>query len=175
MTETERPLRRTKNENYPLAFRQEAVRQVESGLLQREVRERLGISTATMALWLKRYGTHVYHGMKRKLFTPAQKQQIVRELLDGRLSESEALVKYELRTKNTLREWVAAYQAQQATAPPPAADPAPAGHESQDVAALRAQLRQAQWQVEALYTLIDQAEATYKIDIRKKGGAKPSK
>jgi hypothetical protein len=42
-------------------------------------------------------------------------------------------------------------------------------------AGLAAQLRQAQWQIEALHTLIDQAEAAYKIDIRKKGGAKPSK
>ena len=40
---------------------------------------------------------------------------------------------------------------------------------------LAAQLRQAQWQIEALHTLIDQAEATYCTDIRKKTGAKPSK
>ena len=54
----------------------------------------------------------------------------------------------------------------------PAPDP-PA--EAAGTADLAAQLRQAQWQIEALHTLIDQAEATYKIDIRKKGGAKPSK
>ena len=42
-------------------------------------------------------------------------------------------------------------------------------------APLAAQLQQAQWQIEALHTLIDQAEATYRIDIQKKGGAEPSK
>ena len=42
-------------------------------------------------------------------------------------------------------------------------------------APLVAHLRQAQWQIEALHTLIDQAEAAYRIDIRKKAGAKPSK
>lgn len=171
MTETERPPRRTKHENYPLAFRLEAVRQVESGLLQREVRERLGISTATMALWLKQHGTAVYQGMKRKLFTATQRHQIARELLDGRLSEDEALLKYELRNKSTLRGWVTAYQAAQ-PAPPTAPDPPAGTGEASDLAA---QLRQAQWQIEALHTLIDQAEAAYKIDIRKKGGAKPSK
>ena len=75
--------------------------------------------------------------------------------------------------KKTLREWVAAYQAEQAADPPLVAAPSTA--EAGAPVALAAQLRQAQWQIEALYTLIDQAEAAYKIDIRKKGRAKPSK
>jgi hypothetical protein len=49
--------------------------------------------------------------MRRKLFTSAQKHQIARELLGGRLSEEEALLKYDLRLKSTLRGWVAAFQA----------------------------------------------------------------
>jgi hypothetical protein len=44
-----------------------------------------------------------------------------------------------------------------------------------EAAELAAQLRQAHWQIEALHTLIDQAEAAYHIAIRKKAGAKPSK
>ena len=171
MTETERPPRRAKNENYAIAFRQEAVRLVESGLSQREVIQRLGINHASLQAWLKQYGTAVYSQMRRKLFTAAQKHQIVRALLDGRLSEDEALLKYGLRLKSTLREWVAAYQAAEA-APPSVPDPPAAAGEATGLAT---QLRQAQWQIEALHTLIDQAEATYKIDIRKKGGAKPSK
>ena len=171
MTETERPPRRAKNENYAIAFRQEAVRLVESGLSQREVIQRLGINHASLQAWLKQYGTAVYSQMRRKLFTPTQKHQIVRELLDGRLSEDEALLKYGLRLKSTLREWVAAYRAAEASPPSVPDPPAAAGL----AAGLAAQLRQAQWQIEALHTLIDQAEATYKIDIRKKGGAKPSK
>lgn len=170
MTETERPPRRAKNENYAIAFRQEAVKLVESGLSQRVVMQRLGISHATLLAWLRQYGTAVYSQMRRKLFTTTQKHQIARELLDGRLSEDEALLKYGLRLKKTLREWVAAYRASEAQVPAAAPDP-PADAS----AALAAQLRQAQWQIEALHTLIDQAEATYRIDIRKKGGAKPSK
>ena len=171
MTETERPPRRAKNENYAIAFRQEAVRLVESGLSQREVIQRLGINHASLQAWLKQYGTAVYSPMRRKLFTPKQKHQIVRALLDGRLSEDEALLKHGLRLKSTLREWVAAYQAAEAMPPSVPDPPAAAG----EAAGLAAQLRQAQWQIEALHTLIDQAEAAYKIDIRKKGGAKPSK
>ncbi|GAC1368110.1 MAG: hypothetical protein NVSMB30_03930 [Hymenobacter sp.] len=75
-----------------------------------------------------------------------------------------------LRLKMTPRQWVAAYRVSEsmlltAEPDPPADARAP----------LAAQLRQAQWQIEALHTLIDQAKAAYHIDIRKKGGAKPSK
>ena len=52
MTETERPPRRAKNENYAIAFRQEAVRLVESGLSQREVIQRLGINHERLLVYL---------------------------------------------------------------------------------------------------------------------------
>jgi transposase-like protein len=173
MTENELPARRARNKHYPIAFRQEAVRLVEAGEAQGVVADRLVIGRLTLRAWLRRYGTAVYQQMKRKVFTAAQKHQIVRELRDGRLSEDEALLKYGLRLKSTLRAWVAAQQAAEATAPPP--PPVVLAVATGQMAELAAQLRQAQWQIEALHTLIDQAEAAYHIDIRKKGGAKPSK
>lgn len=170
MKKNEQAPRRSKNAHYAISVRQEAVRLVESGLSQQAVRQQFGVGHMTLLAWLQRYGTAVYAQMRRKQFTAAQKQHIARELLDGRLSEDEALLKYELRLKKTLRQWVTAYRASEAlslsTEPDPPADAS---------APLAAQLRQAQWQIEALHTLIDQAEATYKIDIRKKAGAKPSK
>lgn len=170
MTAPEQAPRRGKNDHYAISVRQEAVRLVESGLSQQAVRQQFGVGHLTLLAWLQRYGTAVYAQMRRKQFTADQKQHIVRELLDGRLSEDEALLKYELRLKKTLRKWVAEYRASEAllltAEPDPPADAR---------APLAAQLRQAQWQIEALHTLIDQAEATYKIAIRKKAGAKPSK
>ena len=161
---------RSKNAHYAISVRKEAVRLVESGLSQQAVRQQFGVGHMTLLAWLQRYGTAVYAQMRRKQFTAAQKQHVARELLDGRLSEDEALLKYELRLKKTLRQWVAAYRASEvllltAEPDPPADARAP----------LAAQLRQAQWQIESLHTLIDQAEAAYRIDIRKKAGAKPSK
>jgi transposase len=162
-------LRRSKNSHNAISVRQEEVRLVESGLSQQAVRQQFGVGHMTLLAWLQRYGTAVYAQMRRKQFTAAQKQHIARELLDGRLSEDEALLKYELRLKKTLRQWVAAYRASESrllsTEPDPPADAS---------GPLAAQLRQAQWQIEALHTLIEQAEAAYKIDIRKKAGAKPS-
>ena len=170
MPTPEQAPRRNKNTHYTISVRQKAVRLVESGWSQQAVRQQYGVGHMTLLAWLQRYGTTVYAQMRRKLFTAAQKQQIARELLDGRLSEDEALLKYELRLKKTLRQWVAAYRASEAllltAGPDPPADAS---------APLAAQLRQAQWQIEALHTLIDQAEAVYHIDIRKKAGAKPSK
>jgi len=111
--------------------------------------------------------------MRPPVFTPAQKQQIARELRAGHLTEDEALCKYGLRLKRTLRRWVAEQAATEAADGPPLASVStpPATAEAADLAA---QLKQAQWQLEALHTLIDQAEATYHIAIRKKAGAKPS-
>ena len=169
MTINEQAPRRSKNAHYAIAVRQQAVRLVESGLSQQAVRQQFGVGHMTLLAWLQRYGTAVYAQMRRKQFTAAQ-QQIARELLDGRLSEEEALLKYELRLKKTLRQWVAAYRASESIRL--TAEPEPPADAS---APLAAQLRQAQWQIEALHTLIDQAEATYKIAIRKKAGAKPSK
>ena len=170
MTLDDFPPRQTKQAHYPIAFRLEAVRRVEAGEVQRVVAAAMGIAPITLIEWLRRYGTAAYAMLKRKVYTPAQKHAIVRELRMGLLTEADALLKYGVREKSTLRSWVAAQVAAEAVALAP--DP-PAGADG--AADLAGQLRQAQWQIEALHTLIDQAEAAYKIDIRKKGGAKPSK
>ena len=170
MTAPEQAPRRGKNDHYAISVRLEAVRLVESGLSQQAVRQQFGVGHMTLLAWLKRYGTAVYAQIRRKQFTPTQKRHIARELLDGRLSEDEALLKYELRLRKTLRRWVAAYRASEALLLTAEPEPPAEAH-----AGLAVQLRQAQWQIEALHTLIDQAEAVYKIDTRKKGGAKPSK
>ncbi|MBC7447638.1 MAG: transposase [Hymenobacteraceae bacterium] len=164
---------------YPLSFKLEAVRLVEAGEQQRALSARLGIHPSSLIDWLRRYGTSVYQQNKKAVFSAARKRQIVAEVLDGRLSYAEAQLKYGLRHRKTLRSWVAAHHTAQApiAAPsplPPVAEFAPVPPEG-EAAALTTQLQQARWQVEALHTLIDQAEATYKIEIRKKAGAKQSK
>ncbi len=152
------------------------MRAVEAGEQQRAVSARLGIHTSTLIDWLRHYGTSAYAQQKRRVFSPAFKRQVVDELLAGRPTYPEAQRKYGLRYGKTLRVWGAAHLAEpavQAALPPPA-PPAAAVPASPTAAALAAQLQQARWQVDALTTLIEQAEATYRIDIRKKAGAKQS-
>ena len=141
MTLDDFPPRQTKQAHYPIAFRLEAVRRVEAGEVQRVVAAAMDIAPITLIKWLRRYGTAAYAMLKRKVYTPAQKHAIVRALRTGLLSEADALLKYGLREKKTLRLWVAA----QVAGGSGAASPAPASAAAADDASdLAAQLRQAQ-------------------------------
>ena len=180
MDENSVPRRRGRNEHYPITVRLQAVRLVEGGMPRRDVLQQFGISGTSLRDWRRDYASGLLTSpMPFPRFTQAQRDAVAQQLLDGRLTPDEALRKHGLRLKRTLREWVAAYQtAQAATAPPapvPARVAAPPPLPAGDAATLAAQLHQAQWQLQALELLIDQAEARYSIDIRKKGGAKPSK
>ena len=174
MSPVEPPVRRAKNAHYPLSFRQEALRLVAAGIAPSQVTAQLGLGPSTLQKWLRYARLAPTLPMHTPVFTPAQKHQIARELRAGHLTEDEALRKYGLRLKRTLRRWVAEQVATEAAGGPPlppVAMPSPTA----EAADLMAQLQQAQWQLEALHTLIDHAEATYHIAIRKKAGAKPSK
>lgn len=172
MSAVKPPERRAKNAHYPISLRQEAVRLVYAGHSPQLVSDQFGLGQTTLRKWLRRAQTAPTLPMRSPRLTPTQKHQLVRDLRDGRLTEDEALLKYGVRLKATLRAWVAAQTAAEAAAPPP---PSPDLTALPEAAVLAAQLQQAQWQLEALHTLIDQAEATYRIAIRKKAGAKPLK
>ena len=174
------PPARARHPNYPLSFKLDAVRAVEAGELQCAVCARLAINKSSLLVWLQRYGTAVYQQHKRSQFSATRRRQIVSEVLDGRLSYAEAQVKYGIRWRKTLRSWVRAHHAALAnTLPAPLSAPAPPAPDPTEppatTAALITQLQQARWQVEARHTLIEQVEATYKIEIRKKTGARQSK
>jgi transposase-like protein len=174
MSAVKPPERRARNAHYPIALRQEAVRLVGTGLSLQAVTAQFGLGKTTLRKWLRRAEVAPTLLMRPPRLTPAQKHLLVRELRDGRLTEDEALRKYGVCLKRTLRAWVAAQTAADATdLPPQESRPDPA--DLPEAATLATQLRQAQWQLEALHTLIDQAEARYHIAIRKKAGAKPSK
>lgn len=166
-----------KYRNYSLSFKQEAVRLVEAGETQRAVCVRLDLPADTLRRWLDRFGNPAYQQQKKHQFSPALKRQIVGELLDGRLSYAEAQLKYSVRHRRSLRDWVAAHRAP-LVAPPSAlavgtSEPPPDSPPDSSTELAR-QLQHARWQLEALHTLIDYAETTYGIEIRKKTGAKQS-
>ena len=167
-----------------VTVRLQAVRLVEGRMPRRDVLQQFGISGTSLRDWRRDYASgQLTSPMPFPRFTQAQRDAVAQQLLDGRLTPDEALRKHGLRLKRTLREWVAAYQTAQAATPPLAPAPvrvrvrvtAPPPLPTGDMATLAAQLHKAQWQLQALELLIDQAEARYRIDIRKKGGAKPSK
>lgn len=181
MDENQEPTCRRRSEHYPIAVRLQAVRLFEGGMPRRAILSQFGVSATSLRDWRRAYAKgQLSSPMPSPRFTQAQRDQVAQQVLDGRLTPDEALRQCGLRLKRTLREWVAAYQATQALILPPtpvrvAPPPLLTGDDRRDEATLAAQLHQAQWQLQALEVLIDQAESRYKIDIRKKGGAKPSR
>ena len=94
MTPDAQPPRRAKQAHYLISFCLEAVRRVEAGGIQRVLAAELGVARITLIKWLRRHGTAAYAQLERKIFVPAQKYAVARELRAGRLSEDEGLLKY---------------------------------------------------------------------------------
>ena len=72
------------------------MRRVEAGGIQRVLAAELGVARIILIEWLRRHETAAYAQMKRKIFAPARKHAVARELRAGRLSEDKALLKYGL-------------------------------------------------------------------------------
>jgi transposase len=153
-----------------------AVSSVEAGISRKIICEQYGIALSTLDQWMRLYGSAHYHAHKRRTFSSQQKRNIVRAITEGRLNVKEAAIANGIPT-GTVQSWIrtinrentelavlnTSVMAQQ----PPAASP-------QDLKALQQQLQEAQLKIAALETMIEIAEKEYKIEIRKKTGAKQS-
>ena len=107
MSQVEPPVRRVRNAHYPIAFRQEAGRLVHMGHSVQAVTAQLGLGQTTWHKWVRHTQAAPTLLRRSSVFTPAQKHQIARALRTGQLTEDEALRKYSIRLKRTLRQWVA--------------------------------------------------------------------
>ena len=161
--------------NHPLSFKQECVALVEAGETQTAVCQRFELRPTMLKSWPERFGSDTYQQTKKYIYSAAVKRQIAGDIVDGRLSYAEALLKYRVRHLRSLRAWVAAYRPAPAALPEPGVGTLPTAPLPESAAEPATELQHARWQLEALYTLIDHAETTYGIEIRKKAGAKQSK
>lgn len=153
-----------------------AVSSVEAGISRRIICEQYGVTLGTVAVWMRLYGSAHYHAHKRRTFSHQQKRNLVRAITEDRLSVKEAAVANGIPA-DTVRRWQRninrentelavlnrSVMAQQAPADP-----------GQDLKALQQQLQEAQLKIAALETMIEIAEKQFKIEIRKKPGAKQS-
>lgn len=153
-----------------------AVSSVEAGISRKIICEQYRISLSTLDVWMRLYGSAHYHADKRRSFTHQQKRNIVRAIIEDRLTVKEAAIANGITT-DTVRSWIRtinrentelavlnrSVMAQQAPADP-----------GQDLKALQQQLQEAQLKIAALETMIEIAEKQFKIEIRKKPGAKQS-
>ena len=80
MTPDAQPPRRAKQAHYLISFCLKAVRRVEAGGIQPVLAAELGVARITLIEWLRRHWTAAYAQLKRKIFAPAQKHAVAREL-----------------------------------------------------------------------------------------------
>lgn len=155
----------------------EIVKEIENGLPRREAMHIHGMSRRSLQFWLAKYGSQEYHANKKQSYSPSQKRSILRAVESG-MTLKEAQVAFGLKNTSVIRGWLREINKENVDIstrnPTPMKQKDPQVPASDEVRALQKALAEAELKNKALNTLIDIAEETLKIDIRKKSGARQS-
>lgn len=162
---------------YELPVILEVVSKVESGHCRKRLCREYGMASVTLDSWLRRYGSESYHANKKKAFTNESRRSIVRAILQGRITITEAQKQYGIKSRYTLQKWLRTFsQANEAViaSGPIEMKNKKKSTETEEIKALKKALADSQLKIAALETMMDIAERELKIEIRKKSGAKQS-
>lgn len=129
--------------------------------------EREGLALGTVGKWLESYGRKD----KKQRRSPAEKSTIIREILSGRSTISDVQLKYRLNCRDTITKWIREYKKAQPELPSDSPE-AVATEQNAEVAELQKELEMARLKIRALEIVVDIASDQFKVDIRKKFGAK---
>ena len=156
----------------------EIVKAVERGATRSELIKRYGMAKSTLADWVREYGSQAYHASQKPL-SPTDRRSLARAVMEGRMTLHEAKLAYQLPSTAVVKRYLVAAEKENAELRRVSLLMAKNEARSEiimsdDVAALRKALEEAELKVNALNTLIDVADDRFKIDIRKKPGAKQS-
>jgi transposase-like protein len=165
--------------NYDRRFIVEVIKEIEEGLPLQAACTKYNLNKQSVRRWLTDPGfRHVK--TKRRSLSEQDKRSIVRAIKQEGLNYKEAAIAYQISVK-AIQNWekeFAAENAELATFNQEALNKKkteqPVSTDSQQVQQLWQQLAEAQLKIAALNTLIDVAEQQFKIDIRKKPGARQS-
>jgi transposase len=160
---------KVKKRNFSRELIRRAVADVEGGMSRWEACQKYGMSYNSMGSWLKQYASETYRSDGRLKITDHQKRIIISKIQAGILSYQEASRSHGVKMV-TLKRWVRRSKASNVDL---------SGNESTVGASkssvpedLQRALNDANLKILALETLIDVAEQQFKINIRKKPGAK---
>jgi transposase len=164
--------------HFPKSTIEEIVRAVERGARRSELIKRYGMAKSTLADWVREYGSQQYHASQRSL-SPAERRSLFRSVQEAQMTLHEAKLAYQLRSTVIVKRYLRIAEKENAELGRISLlmaknEARPAAISSNDVEALKKALEEAELKVKALNTLIDVAEEHFKIDIRKKPGAKQS-
>ena len=124
-----------------------------------------------------KYGSDDYHNSKRKSYSNSFKRQVVAAIKNNQMDYKEAMIAFNVNNIKSIRDWVNLSYVENndicilesdTMAKEPKTNHEPTLDE------IKSALKLAELKLEALNTLIDIAEDQYKINIRKKYGAKQS-
>lgn len=157
---------------YLESFKQDLVKEVEREGSLVLICARHGISASTVQEWMNKYGSLSYHENKSKMRTLSEREKIAREVVSGHLSIEESMLKYQ-SSRHSVSKWIRQYKSVQhsliGSLPQTTVlteTESPAGATSS------AELKLAELKIRALEVMLDIASKEFKVDIRKKFGAK---
>lgn len=175
--ETNNPRRK---KQFSFEIKKEAVEQLEKGIYSEDyICSLYNIIPKTLRNWQEQVNRGVKNFKRRTKVTDAVKRKAVREIQSGAITVIEAKVKYGVRHKSSIREWIKAFSSDISdiiTPPMPQSekDQVEQSAIEQRCKELENALSQAHLKIAGLETLIDVAEKELHIEIRKKSGTKQS-
>ena len=116
--------------------------------------------------------------MRQKVnqFSDEIKIQVVQAYLSGNFTQKELMLKYNIRGKQCINNWIRKFVVEQPTNKPPMSKRVKSNESDSSldlkIKRLEEELKREQFKTKALNTMIDIAERELKINIRKKSGAK---
>ena len=156
----------------------QVVKSVERGATRREIIKRYGVAKSTLSGWMQQYGSPAWLASQKPL-GQVDRRSMVRAIEEGRMTLSEAKLAFNLKSVQAVKGYLRQAEKEKAELRRLSIlmDKNEARQEaisSEDAAALKKALEEAELKIKALNTLIDVAEEEFKIPIRKKPGARQS-
>lgn len=148
----------------------EIVKEIENGVSRKSACLKYGMAYCTLSEWMNKYGSEAYHSSKKHVYAVKDKRAIVRAINEGRMTKREACISHDIN-KKVLNQWIRNFRDQLDELSPSneitMTEIKGPVREETDKELARAMLK-----IKALETMIDIAEEQFKINIRKKFGAK---
>lgn len=157
---------------YLESYKQSIVSEIErEGNAIKMVCERHGLPTGTVTKWMDGYASNIYFEQKKKRRSPAERNKIIREILSGRSTISDVQLKYHIDCRDTITKWLREYKkAEKELSDSPGTETTP--EKELQFSEMQKELEMARLKIRALEIVVDIASDQFKVDIRKKFGAK---
>jgi transposase-like protein len=139
--------------------------------------EKYSLPPSTLREWMIKYGSDEYHSTKRKSYSNSFKRQVVAAIKNNQMDYKEAMIAFNVNNIKSIRDWVNLSYVENNDICILESDTMakePKTNQEPTLDEIKSALKLAELKLEALNTLIDIAEDQYKINIRKKSGAKQS-